>query len=268
MLIALAGLLISGIGALVPLLILNALPPDEAGQNTYVGLPVQYLSMFVLGVIAVRLIRSRTWQPDDLGLTRPRAWSDWALGVAGAVAFVVIAQVATQLSKGLGEAGAQVSNQVGLGQGVVRDLTVIFAMAVAAPLGEELVYRGMIFRGLHDAMSAAGGVVAKLAFIVPALFSSMIFAISHGGEGQSRQFVFLTLFGLIVAFLYWWTGSLVVAVFCHSVTNMINVFLLTPATGLSHPGVWVFVVLTPVISLAILMLTRSLLGREKTSWQR
>lgn len=85
--------------------------------------------------------------------------------------------------------------------------TVIFA-----PLGEELFYRGMAFSGL-----AAWG------FIPAALISSAIFAISHFDAGSLIPF---TALGMVMAWLYWRSGSLWDAIAFHFLFNSITFILL------------------------------------------
>lgn len=267
---AIAGFVISVVCALAPPMILamttgaadGAGDAASAAGATPLGVPLQFLSMFLLAAIVVRLLRRRAYRPDNLGLTYPSRASAWLLGVAGGVAFVAFGQLVTKAFASLGEAGTKVAAQVGLGESLTRDVMLILSMAVLAPLGEELVYRGLMFRGLFDVMARSGKAgVRRAAFIVAALASSLTFAIAHGGEGQSTQLIPLTVFGLIAAFLYWWTGSMYVAVFAHSVTNMINVVILAVGgNGLTNPVLWVLVASTPLISVGLLALTHGVLG--------
>ena len=238
---------------------------DALASATFAALPVQFFAMFARAMMALRLTR-KPWRPAEVGLAAPaQPIPMFGLGVLGGLGFVVIAQLGTWLLPSISEAGAQVAAQVSLGQGWVRDLTIILAMTVAAPLGEELVYRGLIFRGLHDWLGRLG-VTTILRVGVPALVSAVIFAISHGGEGQSRQIVFLTVFGLIAAGLLWWTGSLWVPVAGHSVTNVVNVWLLAYGSGAmtlaTHPG-YLLALVAPFVGVAIVAAGARLLGRPQ-----
>jgi membrane protease YdiL (CAAX protease family) len=85
--------------------------------------------------------------------------------------------------------------------------TVIFA-----PLGEELFYRGLAFSGL-----AAWG------FLPAALISSAIFAISHFDAGSLIPF---TALGMVMAWLYWRSGSLWDAIVFHCLFNSLTFILL------------------------------------------
>jgi uncharacterized protein len=83
---------------------------------------------------------------------------------------------------------------------------------VFAPIGEELFYRGLVFSGL-----AAWG------FIPAALISSGLFAISHFDAGSLIPF---TALGLVMAWLYWRSGSLWDAITFHCLFNSLSFILL------------------------------------------
>lgn len=237
----------------VPLLLIGM--GEQAMQYNAVLVPIQFLAMFVVGVLAVRMLRGHKFVRQDLGFVKPSV-KELLYGIGGAVLFVVVAQLASMLTPELSDAGKKVAQQVGMGENFWRDMLVVLSATVAAPLGEEIIYRGIVFRGLHDGMKRLKQQwTQRLAFIVPALVSAVLFATSHGGEGQDKQVLYLIFFGLIAAWLYWKTKSLYVSVFMHSVTNMINFFLLALAT--TNPvSIWVYVLIlvSPCIAMGCMML--------------
>jgi membrane protease YdiL (CAAX protease family) len=85
--------------------------------------------------------------------------------------------------------------------------TIIFA-----PVGEELFYRGLAFSGL-----AAWG------FFPAAFISSAMFAISHFDAGSLIPF---TALGMVMAWLYWRSGSLWDAIAFHCLFNSLTFILL------------------------------------------
>ncbi len=85
--------------------------------------------------------------------------------------------------------------------------TVLFA-----PIGEELFYRGLAFSGL-----AAWG------FLPAAVISSALFAISHFDSGSLIPF---TALGMVMAWLYWRSGSLWDAIAFHCLFNSLTFILL------------------------------------------
>jgi membrane protease YdiL (CAAX protease family) len=87
---------------------------------------------------------------------------------------------------------------------------------VAAPIGEELFYRGLVFGGL-----------ASWGFVPSALVSSVLFALSHLDPGSLIPF---TLLGMTMAWLYWRSGSLWDAIAFHVLFNLLSFMLLIVRT--------------------------------------
>lgn len=83
---------------------------------------------------------------------------------------------------------------------------------VFAPVGEELFYRGLTFSGL-----------ARWGFVPAAFVSSAIFAISHFDPGSLIPF---TALGIVMAWLYWRTGSLWDSIVFHCLFNSLTFILL------------------------------------------
>lgn len=87
---------------------------------------------------------------------------------------------------------------------------------VAAPLGEELFYRGLIFGGL-----------SQWGFIPAAAVSSMLFALSHVDAATIVPFIAV---GMAMSWLYWRSGSLWDAVAFHVLFNLLSFILLLART--------------------------------------
>lgn len=87
---------------------------------------------------------------------------------------------------------------------------------VAAPIGEELFYRGLLFSGL-----AAWG------FVPAAVVSSALFGLSHLDSGSIIPF---TALGMTMAWLYWRSGSLWDAIAFHVLFNLLSFVLLIART--------------------------------------
>ncbi len=86
--------------------------------------------------------------------------------------------------------------------------------AVAAPFMEELVYRGFLFNAL----------LRYMPMWVAAVLSGLLFGISHG---SLSAFLPLAGSGIVLAYVYYRTGSLVAAMITHATFNLINVALLS-----------------------------------------
>jgi membrane protease YdiL (CAAX protease family) len=88
--------------------------------------------------------------------------------------------------------------------------------AVAAPFMEEFVYRGFLFNALLRYLPVWGAAVT----------SGLIFGISHG---SLSAFLPLAGSGIVLAYVYYRTGSLTASMLTHATFNLINVALLSVA---------------------------------------
>jgi membrane protease YdiL (CAAX protease family) len=83
-------------------------------------------------------------------------------------------------------------------------------IVVAAPIGEEVCFRGMLFGGLRE----------KLPRLAAALISGVIFGALHAITGISAVPP-LIVFGLLLALLYEKTGSIVPGIILHMLNNSV-----------------------------------------------
>ncbi len=90
----------------------------------------------------------------------------------------------------------------------------VTAIALIAPLSEELLFRGAI-----EGHLLKQGRSPLFAIVVSALF----FALVHGNPAQ---IVFAFAFGLLLGWLYYRTGSLIPSMFCHFINNGLAVILM------------------------------------------
>jgi len=86
----------------------------------------------------------------------------------------------------------------------------ILLIAVAAPISEELCFRGMLFGGLRERLPRLGA----------ALLSAAIFGALHAVTGISAVPP-LIAFGFILALLYERTGSIVPGILLHMLNNSV-----------------------------------------------
>lgn len=87
----------------------------------------------------------------------------------------------------------------------------ILSVGVLAPVAEELTFRGLVFRRLQDWMPASISIVV----------SAIAFGLYHGNV---IQFLYATLFGILLAFIYYRTGTLWTCVAAHMVSNLWSLF--------------------------------------------
>lgn len=90
---------------------------------------------------------------------------------------------------------------------------VAFAAVVLAPLGEELLFRGLLFNGLRR----------SLPLWAATLLSGLLFAVTH-----VEWIAILVIFpvGVLFALAYHWRGTLLVPIAAHATFNLVNVGLL------------------------------------------
>ena len=93
----------------------------------------------------------------------------------------------------------------------VRALLIAFAV-LEAPLLEEPVFRGVMFRGFAKAMPVWAAMAA----------SGFVFALIHVNAATMLPLWFL---GIAFAWLYWRTGSLLAPMAAHCLFNLLNVAL-------------------------------------------
>jgi membrane protease YdiL (CAAX protease family) len=86
----------------------------------------------------------------------------------------------------------------------------VLLIVVAAPVSEEVCFRGMLFGGLRE----------RLPRIVAALISALIFGGLHAITGISAVPP-LVVFGFILALLYEKTGSIVPGILLHMLNNSV-----------------------------------------------
>ncbi len=128
-------------------------------------------------------------------------------------------------------------------------------LGVITPLGEELLYRGVIQSVFHRNMTAAAAI----------LFSALVFAICHG---VLYIIPGVTLLGIILAYVFYRTGVLTYAVMIHALFNLFSLYRLN---GLSEETIQNFewsapdagwlAVSTIVLLAALAMLTRHTASR-------
>ena len=92
---------------------------------------------------------------------------------------------------------------------------------IAAPVCEEILYRGLLFRGILDLEAQRRGGIS-----VAILASSAIFAASHL---QVLQFPGLMLVGVVAALSMHWSGRLGTAIWTHVGFNATTVAILLPS---------------------------------------
>jgi len=217
-----AGLVLLGTGLLDPVL----LDPSEGGT----ALLVLVIASQVAGLLtALLLLRRRGMRlPPIVGPVRPvvrHVGIGVGLGIVALLGSTLLVSLLVTLT------GSEATPEQVLTEGIadtpVQLLLAVIAAVVMAPLAEELLFRGLLHRGLRQRMRA-----------VPAtLLSSVLFAVVHVDVAASQPLalVGLTFVGVVLALAHERTGSLVVPVVIHATHNAITI-LAVVVTSRMDPG--------------------------------
>jgi uncharacterized protein len=172
---------------------------------TLVGNPVEIVTL----VLATRL--SGTNALEYLGLDIPR-WRDVAIAAAGLLVVIAAADALTfALGKEMVPAFQLDLHRTAQAEGTLPWLWL--AIIIAAPVGEELLFRGFMFRGfVHEPRDALPGI------LVIALIWSMLH-VQYDWFGTAQVFAIGVLFG----FVRWRTGSTTLVILLHMLLNLESV---------------------------------------------
>jgi uncharacterized protein len=172
---------------------------------TLVGNPVEIITL----VLATRL--SGTNALEYLGLDIPR-WRDVVIAAAGLLVVIAAADALTfALGKEMVPAFQLDLHRTAQAEGTLPWLWL--AIIIAAPVGEELLFRGFMFRGfVHEPRDALPGI------LVIALIWSMLH-VQYDWFGTAQVFAIGVLFG----FVRWRTGSTTLVILLHMLLNLESV---------------------------------------------
>lgn len=225
---ALLALLAAAAAGLATSLLLSVvLPPDAVGEAGAPGAVLvagtalaQALGALLVGAWATSPRRGRggaglvaevglRFRPGDLGV---------GAGIALLAVPVLGILVSLLVAADLVETGDVDNTSVlfaGAGEGV-GFLLVVAAVALLAPLWEEVLFRGLLLRSLHRRFGAVPAV----------LLSSAAFGALHVQPGRGAALVLLTgTLGVLLAVVTLRTGRLGPAVVAHAVFNATTVLL-------------------------------------------
>lgn len=200
-----------GIGAAKDPTLLNALAQGEAGLAK-AGLPLMW-GMLISGVIFLLILipyLARDRRMAVLGLDR---WSDIPLNKAA-----IIAVVSAAIAVGFGylfstyaipgeDAQSMMTDMLRNIPPTTLNIAVRFAaVALIAPIVEEIVFRGLLQRSLEHRLPNWGAL----------LLASLLFGLVHG---QMKALPMLVVLGMALGYVYQKTGSLRLPILLHIINN-------------------------------------------------
>jgi membrane protease YdiL (CAAX protease family) len=193
-------------------------------SSAAVNSPVYNVLSFIglwSGFVGVPVYLSRTRgtgrMSSDFGL-RLGGPSDLGLGLLGGLSVYGVVEVYSSAIVALGDHAnlGREANQLsghGLGPGFVA---FALAVAVGAPIAEEIFFRGLTQPVLQRYLGGAGGLA----------LTAVIFGFAHLGSNPIEAVLPLAFFGAVVGMLAWRTGRLGPGIVAHMTFNGITVVVL------------------------------------------
>jgi membrane protease YdiL (CAAX protease family) len=207
------GILVLLVATVVEVGIVSAFDPDLDSQ----GARLATQAMLAVSLVAIAFwigARAGLGSAATLGLRRPVRSPIW-MAAAAYLSYIVFALVYSSFVHPQQE---DVTRDLGFGQGTVGAIAAGILIVVAAPVSEEIFFRGFIF----------GGFRRRLPFPAAAVVSAVIFGLFHytgpGSLGVVPQLAFL---GLALCWLYEETGSIYPTMGVHAVNNALAFAILT-----------------------------------------
>ena len=203
------------------------------------------LMLVSLSALCWPVLRGIGWRQvrHDIGLTRGRnpplepffGIGCYAMALPLVVAGLVFTWILLYLQQGSTEAGNPFAPSdypthpiiEPLAHGGLEDqLLVLFLASVAAPLVEETMFRGVLYRHLREASARFGRIVSILA---SATLVSFIFAVIHPQGLVAVPVLMALAFGFALA--REWRGTLIPGMVGHGLNNALVMLLLSVALG-------------------------------------
>jgi CAAX protease family protein len=164
--------------------------------------------------VATERGRAGTTPWAALGLRRPLR-SPYAFAAAAYIAYVVVALAYGAL---VHPHQKDITRDLGFGHGDLGTVVAGILIVVAAPISEEVFFRGFIF----------GGFRTRLGFLPAALLSAAIFGLFHyTGGGSETVLPQLAVLGFAFAWVYEETGSIYPTIALHMLNNAFAFAILT-----------------------------------------
>jgi membrane protease YdiL (CAAX protease family) len=211
----------AGLAAFLVLVLLEAaivvgIDGDSDDLSLAATLTLQALLAVTLVVVAFVAVRPDSGETSaaDLGLRRPLH----PAVKAAALAYVAYIGCALLIAAIVQPEQEDVTRDLGADEGALGSIAAGFLVIVAAPITEEVFFRGFMFAGLRRAMP----------FAAAALLSAAIWGIFHYTGGGSWGVVLqLGIFGVALAWLYERTGSIWPTIAVHALNNALAFAILT-----------------------------------------
>jgi membrane protease YdiL (CAAX protease family) len=194
--------------------IISAFDPNLKAIGAKLGLQA-LLALTLAGVaFAMASPRGGLAAPAALGLQRPERG---ALRLAFA-AYLAYFAFAIAYSALVSPHQKDLTRDLGYGDGAAASIIAGLLIVLAAPISEEIFFRGFLFGGLRR----------RLPFVLAAVISAAIFGAFHyTGPGSLTVLPQLAMLGLTQAWLYERSGSIYPTMAVHVINNALAFAILT-----------------------------------------
>lgn len=220
--ICVASVVLLIVSAIPPLVVLGLVAPAANPRSqspinllgiSIVGLAAEALALSAAVILFGKLRRKYSWR--QLGFTHVSlSWWAYAIFLTFAAAVVGgIAAVLVQLALGLPQSNEQLKAIAPAGFSWLAAIAMTLLGGVAVPVAEELLFRAVIHRWASE----------KWGFWVGALLSSFLFGLAHISP---PIIAFAFVMGLVIAYTYEQTKSLVPGLIIHIVNNSIKIIFI------------------------------------------
>ena len=208
---------------------------DLPAGVTIGGTVAQDLMLIVMAFLFGSLgsARATAW---TFGFRPTRFWKAVGWAAATAIGFYVFSFI-WAIALGITE-NDDLAEQLGAKDSTLNLVLVTLLVTIAAPLTEELFFRGFLFPAVSNLLGWIGG----------AIITGFVFGLIHFGGTDPEFLVPLMVFGFGLCLLYRFTGSLLPCIALHALNN---------AVALSVTLKWepwqilLAVVLAPAVNMAI-----------------
>ncbi len=194
--------------------IVSAFDPSLEGVATKLVLQALLAGTLVAVAFAMASTRDHRVGAEELGLTRPRPGA-LRLAAGAYIAYFVFALAYSQI---VSPHQKDLTRDLGYGHSVLASIVAGVLIVAAAPVSEEIFFRGFLFGGLRNRMPV----------IAAALTSAVIFGAFHyTGTSSLTVIPQLAALGLVLAWLYHRSGSILPTIAIHLMNNALAFALLT-----------------------------------------
>lgn len=176
------------------------------------------LSVFVIVFLPQKLSKKNPKKKPSLGLKRLPNFSDFALSPIALIIYMLLAVLMSALFSLFPWYNANQAQDLGLNPYMnhIELISTFFALAVIAPIAEEIIFRGWLYDKLRKTIPG------KLSILISIILVSTLFGLIHG---QLNVAVNVFALSVIACLLREITGSIYAGIYLHIIKNIIAFLL-------------------------------------------